>query len=259
MTDDDAGGEVTGGETGDARLLGYAQLAPEGDDLGIELVTVPDRTDVAEGLLLAVSTDVGQQTAGRLLVWAHGSASPVPAVAPALGFVATRTLFQLRRSLEDLPDATDLAPGVTMRAFRPGEDDEAWLALNAQAFSHHPEQGGWTRSDLAERLAADWFDPAGFLVAERDGALIGFHWTKVHTDALDAAGTPLGEVYVLGVAPEAQGLHLGSSLLWAGLKYLENRGLRTVLLYVDEDNPTAVSLYRSRGFTTFGVDQQFVR
>ena len=72
----------------------------------------------------------------------------------------------MQRSLTDpLPDARPL-DGLRLRAFRPGRDEDAWLSVNSRAFAHHPEQGGWTRTDLAEREASDWFDPAGLLIAE---------------------------------------------------------------------------------------------
>src|SRR5205814_7416943 len=121
------------------------------------------------------------------------------------------------------------------RSFRPGRDEDAWIEVNAAAFANHPEQSRVVRADLEARMAEPWFDPAGFLLAERAGELLGFHWTKVHGDGL-------GEVYVLGIAPAAQGLGLGPALLVRGLRYLADRGCPTVLLYVDGDNDAAMQL-----------------
>jgi mycothiol synthase len=166
------------------------------------------------------------------------------------GFEPVRELHQLRRSLADLPDEPPLAEGVVVRPFVPGRDEEAWLAVNAAAFASHPEQGRWTRADLAARMAEPWFDPAGFLLAERGDELLGFHWTKVHPDGS-------GEVYVLGVAPAAQGLGLGNALLVRGLAHLAAAGCPAVLLYVDGDNPTALRLYEKAGFTSHDLDVQW--
>jgi mycothiol synthase len=170
-------------------------------------------------------------------------------VAEERGYEKVRTLWQLRRTLSDLPDV-DPPPGVRIRPFVPGQDEESWLAVNAAAFATHPEQGRWTRRDLAAREAEPWFDPAGFLLAERDGGVIGFHWTKLHPDGL-------GEVYVLGVDPAAQGMHLGPTLLSAGLRHLAERGALDVLLYVEDDNQQALALYERFGFHRFDRDVQY--
>src|SRR5205807_8529636 len=109
------------------------------------------------------------------------------------------------------------------------------------------DQGSWTMADLLAREQEPWFDPAGILLADRDGTLLGFHWTKVHT-------ADLGEVYILGISPDAQGLGLGAALLERGLAYLAGRGCRTVLLYVDDDNTAAMRLYEHNGFTRYDED-----
>ena len=139
----------------------------------------------------------------------------------------------------------------------PGTDEEAFLALNAEAFAGHPEQGRMTRADLDQRMAEPWFDPEGFFVAEAraDGAaaaagdLLGFHWTKVHPGE-----PPHGEVYVVGVSPRAQGLGLGRLLTLTGLHHLAARGLREVVLYVESDNAPAIAVYSRLGFTHADAD-----
>jgi mycothiol synthase len=191
-----------------------------------------------------------------VLVWTHGSGTPLISSLTARGFARVRELHRLERPLgpaHPLPPDPALAEGVVVRPFRPGADDDAWLVLNAAAFAAHPEQGRWTSADLQARMAEDWFDPAGFLLAERgdpSGGLLGFHWTKVHADGA-------GEVYVLGVSPAAQGLGLGNGLLVRGLRHLAGRGCPRAQLYVDGDNTGAMRLYERSGFVAANLDVQW--
>jgi mycothiol synthase len=194
---------------------------------------------------------------GILRLWAHGEHPAAAALAGAMGFVRARCLWQMRRSLSSALQEPVLPPGVTVRTFEPGRDDEAWVALNARAFAGHPEQGSWTVEDLRRRMCEPWFDPAGFFLAERDNHLVGFHWTKVHGNGDGHGHEPIGEVYVVGVDPAEQGNGLGSALTATGLSYLRARGLPQAMLYVDESNTAAINVYERLGFTHWETDVMY--
>ncbi|WP_031508142.1 mycothiol synthase [Streptomyces megasporus] len=239
-------------------LVGYGQLedtdpveAPAG-----EFVVHPAHRRQGHGR--ALGRALLEASGRRLRVWAHGGHPAARHLARLLGLTLFRELRQMRRPLTDLnlPEPA-LPPGVRLRTFVPGRDDAAWLAANAAAFAHHPEQGGMTQRDLDDRKAEPWFDPKGFFLAVRDDEeggeeIVGFHWTKVHS------AEQIGEVYVVGVTPEAQGSGLGKALTVVGLRYLaRDRGLPTGMLYVDADNKAAVSLYDRLGFRIHEVDLMY--
>jgi mycothiol synthase len=252
----------------DGAAVGYARFEGGDGDAEAEMVVHPDarRQGAGRALLGRLEELAGTRP---LRVWAHGDLPGARALAEGRGYRRARVLLQMRRDLSGVDPAPQpaLPDGVQVRPFRPGRDEAAWLRVNARAFAHHPEQGAWTEDDLRLREAEPWFDPAGFLLAWRGdpdagGELLGSHWTKVHPPG-DVGGTAadeaIGEVYVLGIDPAAQGLRLGAALTDLGLAHLRRRGLAQVLLYTDEDNAAAVRLYESRGFHRYAVDVSWRR
>jgi mycothiol synthase len=143
---------------------------------------------------------------------------------------------------------------ITTRPFRPGVDDDEWLALNNRAFHGHGEQGEWSRSQLQARCAEPWFDPDGFLIYERDGHMRGFCWTKMHHDTTP----PMGEIYVVAADPSTHGTGLGRQLTLAGLSHIHTQGYGTAMLYVDANNAPALRLYERLGFAVTRTDLAFV-
>lgn len=239
---------------------GAAVLVPEGGGAVLELVVRPEarRHGVATALAEEAAVVVEQRgLQDAVSVWAHGMLPGAAELAAAHGLTPVRELRRMSADAGALASLTapELPEGVRLRPYSPGADDAAWLELNAAAFADHPEQGSLTQADLEDRRGEDWFDAAGFLLAERDadGSLLGYHWTKVEGDGR------VGEVYAVGVSPDAQGLGLGRALTVAGLVHMRDRGAERVDLYVDADNTAAVRLYESLGFVLDAADAQYRR
>jgi mycothiol synthase len=243
-------------------VAGFAHLdAPDtdtqGGDTSGELLVHPAHRRRGYGTALISALAAGADGHG-IRLWAHGDLAAAAALARSAGFTRFRALWQMRMSFGDRALPGPVFPaGVSVRTFRPGEDEQSWLEVNRRAFAHHPEQGSWTREDLELREAEPWFDPGGFFLAERDGHVIGFHWTKVHPAG--GEGSPIGEVYVVGVDPGQQGGGLGRTLTLTGLEHLRHLGLTQVMLYVDESNTAAVKMYTSLGFGRWSTDVMYRR
>jgi mycothiol synthase len=238
-------------------LAGVAVVVEEGDGTGVlEVAVHPSYRNQGVGDRLVGELQRVRGFTG-LNAWSHGNHEAAADLAARYGYGPVRELWKMRlmTAAAALPEA-GLPEGVHLRAFVPGRDEEAWLAANKAAFAHHPEQGNMTRADLDARMAEPWFDPAGFLLAvDSNDRLLGFHWTKVHPR--HGEHPAIGEVYVVGVTPAAQGSGLGKALTVAGIRHLQDLGLRAVMLYVDADNTPAVSLYRRLGFTRWDVDVMY--
>ncbi len=241
------------------QVLGYLNLSGEPQDGSAmaELVVHPDAR--RGGIGAAMIRTTLSKTDGLNRFWAHGTLDSARATAAALGLSTVRELVQMRRDLNDIA-APEVPDGVRIRSYVGVADDAELLRVNNAAFVTHPEQGGWTDADLAERRAESWFDPEGLFLAfsEQTDALLGFHWTKVHSDK-----EGLGEVYVVGVDPAAQGSGLGGLLTAVGLAHLAHRlneaAQPTVMLYVESDNTAALRTYRRLGFTQYSVDTAYAR
>src|SRR6478735_2026655 len=238
-------------------LAGFAVVVEEPDGSGIlEIAVHPSYRNqgVADRLVGALKEVRGFN---GLNAWSHGNHEAAADLAARYGYAPVRELWKMRlaTAASELPDVA-LPDGVSLRGFVPGQDEEAWLAVNRAAFAHHPEQGNMSRADLDARMAEPWFDPAGFLLAvDAAGRILGFHWTKVHPR--HGEHPAIGEVYVVGVAPEAQGTGLGKALTVAGIRHLQQQGLHAVMLYVDGDNIPAVALYRRLGFSRWDMDVMY--
>jgi len=241
-------------------VLGYAHLdlTDEVEGPSAELVVSPVHRSkgIGDQLIASVKSYAGE----KLRLWSHGDLPGAKNLAEKNGLKHSRTVIQMRRSLTDpIPEIDSKIP---IRSFLPGIDNASWLKLNNEAFQGHPEQSNWSDRDLAIRTKEDWFNPTGFLIAEINGELAGFCWTKVHgghthkhsDGESEHDHDPIGEIYIMGVNPKFQGRGIGKAVTIAGLKHLRYEGIFSAMLYVDADNTGAINLYTSLGFKEWGRD-----
>ena len=238
------------------QLVGMASILPDGTVQG--MVDPAHRRRGIGGQLLEEVLDEQPDPA----VWIHGELPASREFLTARGFRVVRVLVRMERAVVQTVTAPGVVspreqpadaaaptvpslPEAVITSFDAARDTEDFLRVNRAAFVDHPEQGSLTREGLAARLREPWFDPEGFLLLRarpEGGELLGFVWTK------QEKGTSLGEIYVVGTAPEAQGRGVASALLRAALEHLRRRGADTIELYVEGDNHGAINLYRRFGF-----------
>jgi mycothiol synthase len=247
-------------EPGHDHPVAYAQISRGNGEYAFEVVIHPhhryEMATIGPELIEAAIDVVASDGGGRVNWWVFEPTTAHTALAEAADMTPGRTLFQMRRPLP-----TGIPVTIETRAFVPGVDDEAWLAVNNRAFAGHGEQGGWTIDTFCQRQQEPWFDPEGFRVLDledTDGRLrmAGFCWTKVHPASGDEE--PLGEIYVIAVDPDFHGRGLGAQLTLAGLDHLARQGLTTGMLYVDAANAAAITLYRQLGFRVHSTNAAFV-
>lgn len=239
-------------------LIGYGHLDTSGDAFGnqvAELIVHPAHRRLGHGARLV--DEILAKTDRPLRIWSHGDHPAAVRIAEKAGLARVRELLKMR-----LDATVELAEpvwprGVSVRTFVPGQDEAELVAVNGRAFDWHPEQSQLTVAELATTERESWFDPKGFFLAvDPAGAIVGFHWTKVHPGRV---GEVVGEVYVVGVDPATQGGGLGRALTLVGLRHLRESGLGETILYVESDNSPAVAVYSRLGFTVAETDVAYQR
>lgn len=222
------------------------------------VVRVPDGRDerTTTSLLEAAVAHVTEHGGGTITCWVFGAADADDPAFATVEFESARTLVEMRAPLP-VGEAPRWPAGIEVRTYDPDRDAEAWLRVNNRAFAGHAEQGGWTGDTRDAHMSETWFDPELFLLVFDAGGLAGFNWLKQH----DARGADpaLGEIYVIGVDPRAQGTGLGRALAIAGLQALHDHGSVAAMLFCAADNAGALALYRSLGFVVRRTDRAYER
>lgn len=238
----------------DNQVIGYVHLdlTDEVSGPSAQVVVHPQFRNLGYGKQL-LQRALG--VAGNSLrLWSHGENAMARKLAQSVGMKEVRTLLQMRRSLLSAIEPAAFPSGYTISTFNRDLDEGDWLVANQEIFAQHPEQGSWTLRDFDIRTKEEWFNPEGFFILKQKGRIAGFSWTKVHHHSHGHDHMPLGEIYVLGVSPNHRGQGLAKALTLYTLTYLRSLGLLEAMLYVNNEDSAALSLYESCGFRNWDVD-----
>jgi mycothiol synthase len=255
-------GRVDGICAGFAQATRYAAHDALPSRLAAELLVDPEHrgSGLGRALVTRLLTHARRHEVARFDIWAHHADGAATGLATAMAMRVSRQLWQMAMRLDPAAaeQRLELPDGVRLRAFRPGVDEGVLIGLIREAFSGHPENAVFDAEDLAARADLPWFDPSAILIAEdvTSSKPLGVHWMKLDAarhagktgHAGEGASGHADEVYILAVAPEAQGRGIGHLRLSAGLQPLRDRGTEMAILSVDAENQAAIALYRKAGF-----------
>lgn len=132
----------------------------------------------------------------------------------------------------------------TIRKATPG-DLEAVIALD-QLSSTAAKQDYW--KDIFAHYVTGGPKDREFLIAEADGAVIGFIVGEVR--AWEFGSPPCGWVIALTVSPAAREHGIGKELFNEISAQLKKQGVSTVRTMVDRDAKLTLSFFRSLGMRT---------
>jgi len=222
---------------GDDKVVGYATV----EDGYVEVWPHPDhRGGVVAGALLDAATRQG----GRLETIVPAAADDLVALYALRGWRRTREVLRMEMDVSAEGPALAWLEGVSARAYTEADAVVvhellvAVFAANAEEVPSFVRWHPWMTQDPG-------FDAGVWFLAEAGAELVGacLCWRE-------------GWVKDLAVRPSWRGRGLGEALLRAAFAEFRRRGVATVGLKVDADNPTgAVRLYERVGMS---LDRTYV-
>jgi mycothiol synthase len=173
-----------------------------------------------------------------------------------LGLRYIRVFLELKLDAENF-QLTPVNPGKYInRSLLPGEADRL-TALQNRSFA-----GSWgfnpnTAAEIVYGLNMSGCSPDDVSMVYYQDRPVGYCWTRLDP-AEDKAGANIkGLIHMLGVDPDFHKKGIGSIALAAGISYLKGKGVETVMLTVDNQNPAALALYESAGFTMYSKTEWY--
>jgi mycothiol synthase len=236
-------------EAEDGAVVGYGDLSDPsrvGRLIWIDAQTRLGATGVATALLDELEPRAEERLApdGRLKAYVAERNTALAAVVQARGYEVVRHSFRMQADLADEPVEPEWPEGITVRDFRPGEDDRRVYEVQEETFADQTDPEPLTYEEWRHWSFREPFDPDLWFLAEEGRELVGILLARSERGGDET----LGWVSVLGVRRPWRRRGLGRALLLHSFHALRAKGKPRVGLGVDGSNPTgAVQLYEAAG------------
>jgi len=166
-----------------------------------------------------------------------------------LGFRFVRRFLQLTLNITKIRWQDVDQAAILCRHLQCGEEDKLTQIQNrcfAGSWGYNPN----TVEEITHFINLSNYCPEDVILVYADDKVIGYCWTKVIYEA--TKDEKKGQIFMLGVAPDWRNKGVSKGVLWNGLSYLKNKGIKVIELNVDSRNQAAYALYRSAGFKVKG-------
>ncbi len=166
-----------------------------------------------------------------------------------IGFRLIRRSYELRLALNQATVRRGSARFV-IRHLQPGEEGRLTRIQNRSftgSWGYNPN----TEEEIRYAISSGAAVPEEILLACDGDRPVAYCWTGVEYQEEEGTDSKIGRISMIGVDADYQGFGMGRAVLLAGLSYLRDKGVRIAQLTVDDDNESAIALYRSVGFRKY--------
>ena len=173
-----------------------------------------------------------------------------------LGLRYIRKFFELQLDPDNFKFVTADPGKYINRSLLHGEADRL-TALQNRCFA-----GSWgfnpnTVAEIVYWLNMSGCAPDDVIMVYFQNTPLGYCWTRLDPAKDKAGAKDKGLIHMLGVDPDFRQKGIGSIALAAGIAYLKGQGVKTVMLTVDGQNPAALALYESAGFSMYSKTEWY--
>jgi len=238
----------------DGKLAGYAELqhdSPAQLVPSVYLASEHQRKDIGAHLLQLVETRASLCNADASSVTLIGRASETNRIGKQVfedaGYARRLSFLLMERVIAEPPEPAQWAPGITVRTFASGCDEQATYLADEEASEDKGYHTPMTFEEWAKRMSLDTaeFDPTLWFLACREeqvaGVALSFYSPATRTGWIDH----------LGVRRRWRNKGIGKALLLHSFGEFHRRGIDRVRLSVDSKSLTnAPRLYERAGMRT---------